>query len=60
MLASRERREISVPLTLTLHWFETEVLADERSYRGLSCLNADLVQKSELTKQRAGAGRFAG
>jgi hypothetical protein len=25
MLASRERREISVALTSTLHWFETEV-----------------------------------
>jgi len=27
MLASRERREISVALTSTLHWFETEVRA---------------------------------
>jgi hypothetical protein len=44
MLASRERRETSVALTSTLHWFETEVLADERNYQGLSRLNADLVQ----------------
>jgi hypothetical protein len=44
MLASRERRETSVALTSTLHWFETEVLADERNYRGLSRLNTDLVQ----------------
>src|SRR5499433_3396868 len=32
MLASRERREISVALTSTLHWFETEVLAEARNY----------------------------
>ncbi len=44
MLASRERRETSVALTSTLHWFETEVLADERNYQGLSRLNTDLVQ----------------
>jgi hypothetical protein len=44
MLASRERRETSVALTSTLHWFETEVLAEERNYQGLSRLNADLVQ----------------
>jgi Transposase DDE domain group 1 len=36
MLASRERRETSVALTSTLHWFETEVLADERNCQGLS------------------------
>src|SRR3989442_9795038 len=29
MLASGERRETSVALTSTLHWFETEVLAEE-------------------------------
>jgi hypothetical protein len=34
MLASRERREASVALTSTLHWFETEVLAEERNYQG--------------------------
>ena len=34
MLASRERRETRVALTSTLHWFETEVLAEERNYRG--------------------------
>src|SRR5260370_37948659 len=30
MLASRERRETSVALTSTLHWFETEVLTQEQ------------------------------
>jgi len=29
MLASRERREASVALTSTIHWFETDVLAEE-------------------------------
>ena len=43
MLASRERRDTSVALTFTLHWFETEVLAEERNYHGLTRLNADLV-----------------
>src|SRR5262249_32896166 len=42
MLASRERRETSIALTSTLHWFETEVLAGERNYQGLSRLNTDL------------------
>jgi hypothetical protein len=42
MLASRERRETSVALTSTLHWFETEVLAEERNYQGLARLNTDL------------------
>ena len=44
MLASRERRETSVALTSTLHWFETDVLAEERNYQGLARLNTDLVQ----------------
>ncbi len=44
MLASRERRKTSVALTSTLHWFETEVLTEERNYQGLSRLNTDLVQ----------------
>ena len=44
MLASRERRETSIALTSTLHWFETEVLAEERDYQGLARLNTDLVQ----------------
>jgi hypothetical protein len=44
MLASRERRETSVALTSTLHWFETAALAQERNYQGLSRLNTDLVQ----------------
>jgi len=44
MLASRERREASVALTSTLHWFETEVLAEERNYHRLLRLNTALVQ----------------
>jgi hypothetical protein len=44
MLASRERRETSVALTSTLHWFETDVLTDEQNYQGLTRLNTDLVQ----------------
>src|SRR5262245_17327463 len=44
MLASRERRETSVALTSTLHWFETAVLTEEHNYQGLTRLNADLVQ----------------
>lgn len=44
MLASRERRETSIALTSTLHWFETEVLAAERNYHGLARLNTDLLQ----------------
>jgi hypothetical protein len=44
MLASRERREMSVALTSTLHWFETEVLAEDRNYHGLARLNTALVQ----------------
>ncbi len=44
MLASRERRETSIALTSTLHWFETDVLIEERNYQGLARLNTDLVQ----------------
>jgi Transposase DDE domain group 1 len=44
MLASRERRDTSVALTSTLHWFETEVLAEERNYDGLTRVNAELIQ----------------
>jgi hypothetical protein len=44
MLASREWRETSVALTSTLHWFETEVLAEERNYEGLGRLNAALIK----------------
>src|SRR5262245_12967609 len=44
MLASRERRGTSVALTSTLHWFETDALAEEPNYRGLTRLNAHLVQ----------------
>jgi hypothetical protein len=44
MLASRELRETSIALTSTLHWFETDILAEERNYQGLSRLNTDLMQ----------------
>jgi len=44
MLASRERREMSVALTSTLHWFETEVLAEGRNSQALARLNADLLE----------------
>jgi len=44
ILASRERRETSVALTSTLHWFETDVLAEEQNYHGLTRLNADLIR----------------
>ena len=44
MQASCERRETSVALTSTLHWFETDVLTEERNYQGLSRLNTNLVQ----------------
>ena len=47
MLASRERRETSVALTSTLHWFETDVLAEERNYQGLAHLNTELLQRAE-------------
>jgi len=40
----RGARESSVALTSTLHWFETDVLAEERNYQGLAQVNADLVQ----------------
>src|SRR5215831_18786259 len=43
ILASRERRDRSVALTSTLHWFETDVLAEEQNYQGLTRLNADLI-----------------
>src|SRR6266849_3900519 len=44
MLASRERRETSLALTSTLHWFETDVLTEERNYQGLASLNMALIQ----------------
>src|SRR5437867_690800 len=46
MLASRARRETTVALTSTLHWFETEVLAEERNYQGLARLNTALLQQA--------------
>jgi hypothetical protein len=44
MLASRERGETSIALTSTPHWFEMDVLAEERSDQELARLNTDLVQ----------------
>jgi Transposase DDE domain group 1 len=44
MLASREWWEASVALTSTLHWFETDVLAEDWNYQGLARLNTALVQ----------------
>jgi hypothetical protein len=44
MLASRERRDTSVALTSTLHWFETDVLTEERNYQGLAHLNTALIE----------------
>src|SRR5215471_1279547 len=44
MLASRERQNTSVALTSTLHWFETDVLTEERNYQGLVRLNTALIQ----------------
>jgi len=52
MLASRERREASVALTSTLHWFETDVLAEERNYQGLTHLNTELVQRAATGTRR--------
>src|ERR1700687_3655350 len=48
MLASRERRETSVALTSTLHWFETDVLAEERNYEGLGRLNTALLEHAAM------------
>src|SRR6266849_6328100 len=44
MLASRERRDTSVALTSTLHWFDTDVLTQEQNYQGLARLNTALIQ----------------
>ncbi|MDO8478703.1 MAG: transposase [Candidatus Rokubacteria bacterium] len=35
---------MSVALTSTFPWFETDVLTEERNCQGLACLNTDLVQ----------------
>ena len=47
MLASRERRETSVAFTLALHWFETEILADERNSCGLARLNTERLPRDQ-------------
>jgi hypothetical protein len=46
MLASGERLETSVALTSTLHWFETNVLTEERNYQGLAHLNTALIEQA--------------
>src|SRR2546429_3823140 len=51
MLASRERRETSVALTSTLHWFETEVLTEEDNYQGLARLNTDVVRDEAMPRR---------
>src|SRR5438876_1828530 len=51
MLASCERRETSVALTSTLHWFETEVLTEEDNYQGLARLNTDVVQREAMPRR---------
>ncbi len=48
MLASRERRETSIALTSTLHWFETNTLAEEQNYQGLARLNTALIQHAAM------------
>src|SRR5947207_14303696 len=58
MLASRERREMSVALTSTLHWLEKEVLTEERNYQGLARLNTDLTQQDQA--RRLGTGPVRG
>src|SRR5438309_9663899 len=50
MLASRERRETSVALTSTLHWFETDVLAEEQNYEGLGHLNTALIEHAAMRR----------
>src|SRR3989441_3032473 len=52
MLASRERRGTSVALTSTLHWFETDVLTEERNYQGLGRLNASLIEHAATRRRR--------
>ena len=51
MLASRERRESSVALTSTLHWFETVVLTEEDNYQGLARLNTDVVRGEAMPRR---------
>jgi hypothetical protein len=57
LLASRERRERSVALTSTLHWFEADVLAEEQNYQGLVRLNTGLTQHAPAW-QRPQCGRL--
>ena len=50
MLASRERRDTSVALTSTFHWFETDVLTGGRFY------SAAAVRLTEHNAPRMNAG----
>src|SRR5439155_689027 len=50
MLTSREQRETSIALTSTLHWFQTEVLAEKRNYQKLVRLNTELVQHERVRR----------
>jgi len=52
MLAPRSREETSVALTSTLHWFETDVLAEEWNYQGLARFNTELVQREATGTRR--------
>jgi len=44
MLPSRERRDTTRCAHVFVVWFETDVLAEERNYQGLTRLNAELLQ----------------
>src|SRR5712692_7968128 len=57
MLASRRRRETSVALTSTLHWFETDVLTEERNYQGLARHGTDPARCDPIA-ERAGDSRY--
>jgi hypothetical protein len=54
MLASRDRRKTSVALTSTLHWFETDVLTEERNYQGLAHLNTALIEHAASNHRPGG------
>ena len=46
------RRQTSVALTSTLHWFETDALAEKRNYEELGRLHAALVQREATGTRR--------
>jgi hypothetical protein len=43
-LAAIDDGKEHVALTSTMHWFETDILAEERKYQGLARLNTALIQ----------------